>query len=63
VLAAWGFTYITGRVWVKPSIGPGYLARARHQHLLIDRRGRVKSPMPQAQLDSVIEAPRGRHSE
>lgn len=63
VITAWGFTYRTGRVWVKPSIGPGYWVRQRHEHLLIATRGDFPTPPPDARPDSVQESPRGEHSE
>ncbi len=63
VLAAWGFTYVTHLVWVKPSIGLGNWARNRHELLLWGRKGSYPVPEPADRPDSVIEAPRGRHSE
>lgn len=63
VMAAWGFSYRGCEVWVKPSIGMGVWTRNRHELLLIGRKGNP-SPAPRRLLqDSVIEAPRGRHSE
>lgn len=62
VMAAWGFVYVASIVWVKPSIGPGGLVRNRHEQLLIGRRGHVPAPEGPDRPDSVIEAPRGRHS-
>jgi N6-adenosine-specific RNA methylase IME4 len=63
VMAAWGFTYVTNQPWVKPSIGLGNWARNRHELLLWGKRGSFPAPAPQDRPDSVIEAPRGRHSE
>jgi N6-adenosine-specific RNA methylase IME4 len=63
LLTAWGFEYKSEIVWVKPSIGPGQWARNRHETLLIARRGSYSPPEPEDRVDSVIEAPRGRHSE
>jgi N6-adenosine-specific RNA methylase IME4 len=60
---AWGFKYRTQMVWVKPSIGIGKYARQRHEILLICRRGDHPAPDPTTLPDSVIEAPRGEHSE
>ncbi len=62
VIEAWGFTYKTNLVWVKPSIGLGRWVRNRHELLLLATRGTPALPEP-AFPDSVIEAPRGRHSE
>ena len=63
VLNAWGFTYKTSLVWVKDSIGLGTWVRHRHEHLLIGRRGTHPAPEPEDRPDSVITAPRTRHSE
>lgn len=60
---AWGFEYRTQMVWVKPSIGLGKYVRQRHEILLICRRGDHPAPDPTSLSDSVIEAPRGEHSE
>jgi len=63
VMVAWGFEYRSCEVWVKPSIGMGVWTRNRHELLLIGRKGNA-SPAPRKRLlDSVIEAPRTRHSE
>lgn len=62
VLDGWGFRYVTNMVWVKDRIGMGYYARSRHELLLIAKRGEPATPAPDARPDSVIEAPRGRHS-
>jgi N6-adenosine-specific RNA methylase IME4 len=63
VMQAWGFTYKSGLVWVKPSIGPGNYVRNRYELLLIATRGTYPTPLPKHRPDSVVEAPRGRHSE
>ena len=63
VLNAWGFTYRSSAVWVKPSIGPGHWFRVRHEWLLVGARGNIPVPEPSRRPDSVIEAPRGKHSE
>jgi N6-adenosine-specific RNA methylase IME4 len=60
---SWGFEYRTQMVWVKPSIGLGKYVRQRHELLLICRRGGHPAPDPTSLPDSVIEAPRGKHSE
>jgi|SRR5579859_3930036 len=63
LMAAWGFTYKTNLVWVKPSIGLGKWVRNRHELLLLGRKGNHPAPDPEDLPDSVIEAPRRRHSE
>jgi N6-adenosine-specific RNA methylase IME4 len=63
VIEAWGFSYRSNLVWVKPSIGPGSWARNRHEHLLLAIRGKHRAPQPTLRPDSVIEAPRRRHSQ
>jgi N6-adenosine-specific RNA methylase IME4 len=63
VLDAWRFDYHAEVVWVKPSIGPGCWVRHRHEVLLIATRGGHPTPTPTGRPDSVVEAPRGRHSE
>jgi len=63
VMAAWGFTYRANYVWVKPSIGPGNWARQRHELVLVGTRGEIGTPREEDRPDSVIQAPRGRHSQ
>ena len=63
VIEAWGFDYRTNIVWGKPSIGPGYYVRSRHEILLVARRGEPAVPEPANKPDSLIAAPRGKHSE
>lgn len=60
---AWGFRYHANLVWVKPSIGPGVWLRQRHELLFVATRGKASPPDPEDRCDSVIEAPRGRHSQ
>jgi len=62
VMEAWGFEYRTSMVWIKPSIGPGYWVRQRHEFLLIGTRGNIPTPKGENKPDSVIEAPREEHS-
>jgi N6-adenosine-specific RNA methylase IME4 len=62
IIRAWGFTLKTNAVWIKPSIGLGYLLRNRHELMLIATRGDIPAPLPANRPDSVIEAPRGDHS-
>ena len=61
VATAWGFRERSSWVWLKPSIGPGYWGRLRHEPL-IATRGDFPAPPPELRFDSVIEAPRGEHS-
>lgn len=63
VMAAWGFEYRTNLPWIKPSIGLGVWTRNRHELLLLGRKGSFPPPEEADRPDSVIEAPRGRHSE
>jgi N6-adenosine-specific RNA methylase IME4 len=63
LLEAWGFTYRTCMVWVKDQIGMGYYARQRHELLLVATTGTPPTPEPANRPDSVIEAPRTKHSE
>lgn len=62
VLEAWGFEYKTGLVWVKDKIGMGYYARGRHELVLIGTRGDMHPPETERRPDSVITAPRRKHS-
>ena len=63
VMKVWGFDYRTNMVWVKDRIGLGYWARGRHELLLIGTRGQAAPPATSERPDSVIEAPRRKHSE
>jgi N6-adenosine-specific RNA methylase IME4/ParB-like chromosome segregation protein Spo0J len=63
VIGAWGFSYKSNLVWVKPSLGLGYWTRNRHELLLFATRGQIDVPDPEQRPDSVIEAKRGRHSQ
>ena len=63
VMEAWGFSYVTNLVWVKPSIGLGRWVRNRHELLLLGRKGALPAPELEDLPDSVIEAARRRHSE
>jgi N6-adenosine-specific RNA methylase IME4 len=62
VLDAWEFNYRTCMVWVKDRIGMGYYARQRHELLLIAVKGTPGVPSESNRPDSVIEAPRTKHS-
>jgi N6-adenosine-specific RNA methylase IME4 len=63
LLKAWGFEHKSSIVWVKPSIGPGVWVRHRHETCWIAVKGNPGPPDPEDRCDSVIEAPRGRHSQ
>jgi N6-adenosine-specific RNA methylase IME4 len=63
VMTAWDFDYRTCMIWVKPSMGPGYYVRGRHELVLVGVRGRFPIPGETVRPDSVFEAPRGAHSE
>jgi N6-adenosine-specific RNA methylase IME4 len=63
LLEHFGFGYKSHHVWVKPDLGTGYWMREQHELLLIATRGEVPCPAPGMQFPSVIEAPRGEHSE
>lgn len=62
-MQAWGFEYDSQFVWTKDRIGLGYWVRERHELLLIGTKGYIPAPAPGEQFDSVIEHPRGKHSE
>lgn len=63
VMSAWGFTYVSQMVWIKDRWGNGYWFRNKHEILLVGTRGKIPAPAPGIQWGSVIDAPRGVHSE
>jgi N6-adenosine-specific RNA methylase IME4 len=63
IMRSWHFTYKTHVVWKKDKVGLGYWFRSLHEVLLVGIRGEVPAPAMGEQFLSVIEAPRGRHSE
>jgi N6-adenosine-specific RNA methylase IME4 len=63
VMAAWGFAYKSGFVWVKDKIGLGFWNRNQHELLLLGTGGSIPAPPPSLRRSSVIEAPRRRHSQ
>jgi N6-adenosine-specific RNA methylase IME4 len=64
VMRAWGFEYKTHIVWKKDKTSLGYWFRTMHEILLVGTRGDVPAPAPgERNFLSVVEAPRGRHSE
>jgi N6-adenosine-specific RNA methylase IME4 len=63
VIEAWGFTFLTGAVWDKETVGFGAHFRMQHEHLLLATRGNMPTPGIADRPSSIIRAPRGRHSE
>jgi len=63
VMAAWGFTYKSHVIWEKDKGGTGYWFINWHELLLVGTRGSIPAPAQGDQWDSVIDAPRGLHSE
>jgi N6-adenosine-specific RNA methylase IME4 len=60
LIGAWGFTYKTNFVWVKPDMGVGNYWRGAHELLLLGVRGAC--PFQDHALKSWGEFKRGRHS-
>lgn len=60
VLEAWGFTYRTTLVWVKPQLGIGNYFRSSHEFVLFGTSGDLK--VKDSNQRSWFEAARGRHS-
>jgi N6-adenosine-specific RNA methylase IME4 len=63
VMAAWDFDYVAQYVWGKDKIGTGFWNREKHELLLIGTRGNVPCPAPGTQWDSLVMAPREKHSQ
>jgi N6-adenosine-specific RNA methylase IME4 len=63
VMEAWGFTYKSQVIWKKDKGGTGYWFINWHELLLVGVRGSIPAPAQGSQWPSVVEAPRGRHSE
>jgi N6-adenosine-specific RNA methylase IME4 len=69
VAEEWGFDpepiegYKTEWVWVKDQTGTGYWNWNQHETIRLFTRGKIPAPAPGKQWSSVIEAPRGKHSE
>lgn len=63
VMDAWGFQYKSHCVWAKDRIGTGYWFRNQHEILLVGTRGNVPAPAMGTQVESLVDAPVGRHSE
>lgn len=60
IIDAWGFTYKTTLVWVKPQIGIGNYFRSSHEFILFAIRGKL--PVLNSNQRSWFECPRGKHS-
>jgi N6-adenosine-specific RNA methylase IME4 len=65
LIKAWGFTYKSQAVWVKQggSPGLGHWWRVDHELLYVATRGSFPTPPLAARISSVIERPKGKHSE
>lgn len=61
-MKAWGFEYKSQYVWGKDKAGTGYWNREKHELLLIGTKGNPPAPAPGTQRESLILAPRGKHS-
>jgi N6-adenosine-specific RNA methylase IME4 len=62
VMKEWGFDYKSNYCWGKDRVGMGRWNRSKHELLLIGTRGKVPAPAPGTQRESLIMAPKGRHS-
>ena len=64
VLNAWGFKYTTNLVWVKQkAFGLGYYSMAKHELLLIGKKGNIPPPNAENRPASAIVLDRNGHSE
>lgn len=63
VMEGWGFEYKSNYCWGKDKIGTGRWNRSKHELLLIGTHGSVPCPAQGEQWESLIMAPRGKHSE
>ncbi|OAF05444.1 hypothetical protein AYJ54_00630 [Bradyrhizobium centrolobii] len=63
VMDAWDFRYKSHCIWAKDRIGTGYWFRNQHEILLVGTRGNVPAPAMGTQVESLVDAPVGRHSE
>jgi N6-adenosine-specific RNA methylase IME4 len=62
VVSAWGFEYKTCLVWDKQTVGMGYWARSRTEHVLIAKRGEFSPPLEENRPVNLFSARRGEHS-
>jgi N6-adenosine-specific RNA methylase IME4 len=62
VMDCWGFRYITNLVWVKQTSGLGYYSMAKHELLLIGKKGDIPPPSAENRPVSAISADATGHS-
>lgn len=62
VMSAWDFAYKSHCIWAKDRIGTGYWFRNQHEILLVGTRGNVPAPAMGTQIESLVDAPVGKHS-
>lgn len=62
VYKAWGFKYVSHRVWVKEHAGTGFWVRNRHEVVLMAKRGKFPCPKPAPFADSVMTGGQREHS-
>jgi N6-adenosine-specific RNA methylase IME4 len=62
VVRAWGFTFKTFAVWVKPNISMGHWFRGQHEPLIVATRGEMPPP-PSLHSSVFAGSTSGRHSE
>jgi len=60
VIQAWGFTYKSCLIWIKPQLGMGNYWRVSHEYLLLGVRGSL--PFRDRTCQSWLAAPRTAHS-
>lgn len=60
IMDAWGFTYKTTLVWVKPQLGMGNYFRSSTEYVLFGIRGGLRTL--NCNQRNWFEAPRGKHS-
>jgi N6-adenosine-specific RNA methylase IME4 len=61
---AWGFQYRTvGFVWDKMNHNPGQYTLSNTELCLIFKRGKIPQPRGARNVQQLIRAPRGKHSE
>lgn len=63
VMEAWGFEYKSHVIWNKDRTGTGYWFVNKHELLLVGTKGKIVPPCQGTLWPSVIDAPRGKHSE